>query len=43
MKPYPLVDDLLEPALRVATPRAPRLVAPRAPKSWNHALAESGG
>ena len=28
MKPYPLVKDLLEPAVRVATLRAPRLVAP---------------
>ena len=26
MKPYPLVSDLREPALRVAMPRAPRLV-----------------
>ena len=28
MKPYPLVDDLLRPILRVAMPRAPRLKAP---------------
>jgi hypothetical protein len=28
MKPYPLVEDLVRPALRVAMPRAPRLVAP---------------
>jgi hypothetical protein len=26
MKPYPLMGDLREPALRVAMPRAPRLV-----------------
>jgi hypothetical protein len=26
MKPYPLVSDLREPALRVAMPRAPRLL-----------------
>ena len=26
MKPYPLVSDLREPALRVALPSAPRLV-----------------
>ncbi len=26
MKPYPLVSDLWEPALRVAMPRAPRLL-----------------
>jgi hypothetical protein len=26
MKPYPLVSDLREPALRVTMPRAPRLV-----------------
>ena len=28
MKPYPLVDDLLRPVLRVAMPRAGRLYAP---------------
>jgi REP-associated tyrosine transposase len=28
MKPYPLAEDLLQPVLRVAMPRAPRLVAP---------------
>ena len=28
MKPYPLVSDILGPALRVAMPRAPRLVVP---------------
>jgi hypothetical protein len=28
VKPYPLVNDIAEPALRVAMPRAPRLVAP---------------
>ncbi len=28
VKPYPLVSDMLEPALRVAMPRAPRLLAP---------------
>ena len=28
MKPYPLVDDLLRPILRVAMPRAGRLYAP---------------
>ena len=28
MKPYPLASDMLGPALRVAMPRAPRLVAP---------------
>ncbi len=28
MKPYPLVEDLLRPLLRVAMPRAPRLSAP---------------
>lgn len=28
MKRYPVVDDLLRPVLRVAMPRAPRLVAP---------------
>jgi hypothetical protein len=27
-KPYPLVDDLLSPVLRVAMPRAARLYAP---------------
>ncbi len=29
MKPYPLVDDLLRPILRVAMPRAARVYAPR--------------
>jgi hypothetical protein len=28
MKPYPLASDMLGPALRVAMPRLPRLVAP---------------
>lgn len=28
MKPYPLVDDLLRPLLRVAMPRAGRLYTP---------------
>ena len=28
MKPYPLIDDLLRPVLRVAMPRAPRVIAP---------------
>lgn len=28
VKPYPLVDDLLRPILRVAMPRAPRLYSP---------------
>jgi len=29
VKPYPLVEDLVGPALRVRMPRAPRVVAPR--------------
>jgi len=28
VKPYPLVEDLVEPAVRVRMPRAPRVVAP---------------
>lgn len=28
LKPYPQVEDLLRPVLRVAMPRAPRLYAP---------------
>jgi hypothetical protein len=28
VKPYPLVGDLVEPAVRVRMPRAPRAVAP---------------
>lgn len=28
MKPYPVVDELLRPVLRVARPRPPRLHAP---------------
>jgi REP-associated tyrosine transposase len=28
VKPYPLAEDLLQPVLRVAMPRAPRLVVP---------------
>jgi len=28
MKPYPQVEDLVAPALRVRMPRAPRVVAP---------------
>jgi len=27
VKPYPLVEDLLRPVLRVAMPRAPRMIA----------------
>ncbi len=28
MKPYPIAEELLDPVLRVATPRAARLYAP---------------
>ena len=28
MKPYPLVDEIIRPVLRVGMPRAPRLIAP---------------
>ena len=28
MKPYPVIDELVRPVLRVMMPRAPRLVAP---------------
>ena len=28
MKPYPLVDEIIRPVLRVGMPRAPRLNAP---------------
>ncbi len=28
MKPYPLIDDLVGPVLRVMMPRAPRVIAP---------------
>ena len=28
MKPYPLIDDLVGPVLRVGMPRAPRVLAP---------------
>ena len=27
-KPYPLIEDLVHPALRVGMPRAPRVIAP---------------
>ena len=40
MKPYPLVDDLREPAQRVAMPRASRLVAPG---STMHVVARRNG
>jgi hypothetical protein len=37
VKPYPLVDDLVGPVLRVGMPRAPRLIAPGAPCMWRPA------
>jgi hypothetical protein len=40
MKPYLLGDDLRDPALRVAMPRAPRLIAPG---STMHAVAQGNG
>jgi len=38
VKPYPLVDDLAHPVLRVGMPRAPRLIAPEWSRSSQRAV-----